>query len=217
MLVVLAPAPATALADKDCSDFSTQKAAQIFFLNNGGPQQDPHQLDAEGDGIACESNPCPCYYKKSLDGDTTTSDGGTKKVVQRARVIEVVDGDTVDVRLASGAKKRVRLIGIDTPEVYGGVECGGPEASSSLKKVLPRRTRVKLVSDTSQDLKDRYGRLLRYVTKVSTGKDVNRQQVFKGWATVYVYDNNPFNRVKTYRSAQRSANDANRGIWDLCV
>jgi hypothetical protein len=65
LFVVLGPAPSASAADKDCSDFATQKAAQIFFLKNGGPSRDPHRLDAEGDGIACESNPCACYYKNS--------------------------------------------------------------------------------------------------------------------------------------------------------
>lgn len=46
--------------DRDCSDFSSQSSAQSFFLNNGGPNSDPHSLDADNDGIACESNPCPC-------------------------------------------------------------------------------------------------------------------------------------------------------------
>jgi endonuclease YncB( thermonuclease family) len=137
--------------------------------------------------------------------------------VQRARVVYVVDGDTVDVRLASGAKRRVRLLGIDTPEVYGGIECGGPQASRSMKRMLPKGTRVKLTSDPSQDLKDRYGRLLRYVTKSSTGKDVNRRQVYKGLARVYVYAHHPFTRVDGYRQAQRAAKNRDVGIWGpLC-
>ncbi len=213
--VVLA-SPASA-ADRDCGDFATQKRAQIFFLKNGGPKRDPHRLDSDGDGIACESNPCACYFKKTLpDGTATTVNTASKRVVQRGRVVRVVDGDTIDVRLANGRTKRVRLVGIDTPEVYGTVECGGPQASRSLKRLLPLRTRVKLVSDPSQDLRDRYGRLLRYVTKVSTGKDMNRLQVARGWARVYVYNGNPFNRVASYRTAQRAANHADRGIWGAC-
>lgn len=41
--------------DKDCSDFATQEEAQAFFEANGGPQQDPHRLDKDGDGVACEA------------------------------------------------------------------------------------------------------------------------------------------------------------------
>jgi hypothetical protein len=47
-------APASA-GDKDCSDFPTQKAAQKFFKKHN-PSRDPHGLDADHDGIACESN-----------------------------------------------------------------------------------------------------------------------------------------------------------------
>ncbi|MBZ5738731.1 excalibur calcium-binding domain-containing protein [Nocardioides mangrovi] len=57
-----------AIADRDCGDFPSQRAAQIFFLNHGGPQSDPHGLDSDGDGIACESNPAPYYYGTSLPG-----------------------------------------------------------------------------------------------------------------------------------------------------
>jgi hypothetical protein len=42
-------------ADKDCSDFSTWRAAQKFYKRHGGPQRDPHRLDGDDDGIACES------------------------------------------------------------------------------------------------------------------------------------------------------------------
>lgn len=43
--------------DRDCPDFSTQKEAQIFFESNGGPARDPHRLDQDKDGIACETLP----------------------------------------------------------------------------------------------------------------------------------------------------------------
>ena len=129
-------------------------------------------------------------------------------------VLKVIDGDTIDVKIIKGAKKRVRLIGIDTPEVYGGTDCWGPEASKWLKKRLPRGTRVKLISDPSQDRKDRYNRLLRYVHKGA--KDMNKAQVRAGNAKVYVYDNTPFKRTKTYKSAQAKAKRADAGLWGNC-
>ncbi len=39
----------------NCSDFTTQLQAQDFFVSNGGPGKDPHKLDGDKDGIACES------------------------------------------------------------------------------------------------------------------------------------------------------------------
>ena len=41
--------------DRDCRHFETWSAAQDFFIRNGGPERDPHNLDADGDGIACEA------------------------------------------------------------------------------------------------------------------------------------------------------------------
>ncbi len=41
--------------DYNCSDFSTQKQAQAFYMKNGGPFRDPHGLDRDKDGVACES------------------------------------------------------------------------------------------------------------------------------------------------------------------
>lgn len=43
--------------DRDCGDFDTHDQAQNFFIAAGGPQEDPHRLDREGDGLACESLP----------------------------------------------------------------------------------------------------------------------------------------------------------------
>lgn len=43
--------------DRDCGDFDSQPVAQRFFRAAGGPEQDPHRLDGDDDGIACESLP----------------------------------------------------------------------------------------------------------------------------------------------------------------
>jgi hypothetical protein len=59
------PAAAPA-ADKDCANFASQRAAQIFFIKKGGPRYDPHRLDGDDDGVACEDNPCPCFRGKQL-------------------------------------------------------------------------------------------------------------------------------------------------------
>ena len=43
------------ITDKDCSDFSSQAQAQDFFIQESGPQKDPHKLDLDKDGVVCES------------------------------------------------------------------------------------------------------------------------------------------------------------------
>ena len=54
-----APVPPAAPADpdRDCSDFRTQAEAQAFYEAAGGPARDPHRLDVDGDGCACEDLP----------------------------------------------------------------------------------------------------------------------------------------------------------------
>ena len=203
-------APAQATADRDCADFANQAEAQRFYLAHS-PSSDPHRLDGDDDGRACDSLPCPC------SSATGGSGGGTGSVVRQAgNVTKVVDGDTIKVQLRPGVVRTVRLIGIDTPEVYGGVECGGRKASSSLKTMLPVGSRVRMVSDPTQARTDRYGRALRYVTKAFNGRDMNRAQLAKGWASVYVYAHDPFRRAGSYRDAQRAARNHDRGIWRLC-
>jgi hypothetical protein len=42
--------------DRDYTDFGSHEEVQRFFLANGGPSSDPHKLDRDHDGLACESN-----------------------------------------------------------------------------------------------------------------------------------------------------------------
>jgi len=65
-LLLTALPSAAAASDKDCADFASQRAAQIFFIKHGGPRYDPHRLDGDDDGVACEDNRCPCYIGRHL-------------------------------------------------------------------------------------------------------------------------------------------------------
>jgi hypothetical protein len=82
--VVAGPAQAK---DVNCSDFNTQAAAQQYFINHGGPNSDPDGLDAEGDGIACESNPCPC--STNTGGGGGGGGGGTQPKKKHALTAKV--------------------------------------------------------------------------------------------------------------------------------
>ncbi len=79
-----------------------------------------------------------------------------------ARVVRVVDGDTIEVRIG-GRDEYVRLIGVDTPETVKPdtpVQCFGERASHFTKRRLTGR-RVRLVFGVEP--RDVYGRLLAYV------------------------------------------------------
>ena len=93
-----------------------------------------------------------------------------------ARIAYVVDGDPV--ALTSGA--RVRLVQIDTPEVYNSTECYGRRASAITKRLLPSGTPVRLYPEPKTDTVDVYGRLLRYVIRARDGLNVNVRLVRVG-------------------------------------
>ena len=58
--------------DRNCSDFDTWEEAQDFFLAAGGPDSDPHGLDSNGDGVACESLPGSPTQASSTPSATPT-------------------------------------------------------------------------------------------------------------------------------------------------
>src|SRR6476660_449992 len=97
---------------------------------------------------------------------------------QLARIDYVVDGDTV--ALTNG--RHVRLVQIDTPEVYFSTECYGKQASKITKRLLPPGATVRLLREPKTDAVDSYGRLLRYVIRVRGNLNVNVQLVRLGAA-----------------------------------
>ncbi len=209
----LAFAPAAAQA-ATCSDYDNQAEAQ----------RAADTRDADGDGIYCETLPCPCLKPGGGDGGSESAPTPTrpekKAQVIDARITSVVDGDTVKVR-AYGAKRSrytVRLIGIDTPETKHptvGEECGGPEATASMERIGLNK-KVTMTTDPSQYSFDRYGRLLAYITVNSTKANLGVRQLSAGWATVYVYEGKRFQQYRKFKRAERSAREAERGIWDMC-
>jgi len=124
-------------------------------------------------------------------------------------VLSVADGDTITVDLA-GSRERVRLLGIDAPEVTGTTECFGNEATQYAKGILTG-TSVGLIRDPTQDDRDRFGRLLRYVI-LPDGTDFDAQLLALGYANEYTYDK-PYQRQSAYRAAESAANSADRGLW----
>ena len=202
--LTLIATPAASAGDLDCGDFSTQAQAQQYLTPG-----DPHGLDSEGDGVACESLPCPC--SSARPGGGAGRPDPPKVIRFRARVTEVIDGDTVEVRRRGGSLVTIRLLGIDTPEVYGGVECGGRAASNLMGRLA--RGAVKVKTDANQPKRDRYGRLLAYMAR--SGTDLGRRMVSKGRAKVYVVGSR-FSRYSSYMAAQRAAKQARLGTWRSC-
>ncbi len=135
-----------------------------------------------------------------------------------AQVLRVVDGDTVHVLLNSEEKK-VRLIGIDTPETVDprkAIQCFGKEASNYAKELLTGQT-VYLESDESQANVDKYQRLLRYIW-LADGTNFNMKMIAEGYAFEYTYAV-PYKYQEDFVQAQEEAQLAKKGLWgqDTCA
>ena len=128
------------------------------------------------------------------------------------RVDHVADGDTITLRNG----QRVRLVQIDTPEVYFGIECHGREASARTKQLLPAGTRVYLFPEPATDRVDGYGRLLRYVVRVSDGVNVNLRLVADGAAAPYFYDGRRGRYANKLEQLAKHARAKKLGLWKTC-
>ncbi len=130
----------------------------------------------------------------------------------RGRVVKVVDGDTIHVRLDGRGREKVRYIGVDTPETKHpriGVEPFGPEASALNRDLIGGR-RVQLRFD--RQLRDRYGRLLAYVYREPDGLFVNAELVRRGLAEVMRVPPN-VRHAERFEALEREARAAGRGMW----
>lgn len=141
---------------------------------------------------------------------------GTTNTVEQAdydatvTVTRVVDGDTIDISPSVRGLSRVRLIGMDTPEVYFGQQPYGQQASAFAKRELEGEE-VGLELDVQKV--DPYGRLLAYVY-LPNGEMFNETLLEEGYAQVATFPPN-VKYVDRFLAAQREARAANRGLWGL--
>lgn len=114
------------------------------------------------------------------------------------RCLRVTDGDTITID-AGGGKEKVRLIGIDAPELQ---QEGGREARQYLaKRILNRRVTVE------GETRDRYGRLLG--TVYLGAENINLSLVREGHA----WDYKAYSAGPVYTRAEQAARTARRGLW----
>ena len=128
-----------------------------------------------------------------------------------ATVSRVVDGDTIDVSL-HGEVMRVRLILVDTPEVFGTVGCYGEAASAFTQATVPPGTPVFLERDVSQT--DRYGRLLRYVY-LADGTMLDELLARDGYGRLATFPPDVKYRERI-AAAEAAARAEGAGLWGAC-
>ena len=130
------------------------------------------------------------------------------------RVLHVIDGDTILV-LIDGTSERVRLIGINTPETKGvntRDECFGLEASDRTNIMLARKE-VRLLGDSLNDDRDKFGRLLRYVY-LPDDTLINEELVRSGFATLY--RGAEFEKQDLFLRLESQARALGIGLWGAC-
>lgn len=137
-----------------------------------------------------------------------TPTGVSAETGEAATVAYVNDGDTL--RTTTG--RRVRLVQIDAPELYG--DCYGKAALVALRRLAPKGARVTLVRDPALDATDRYGRRLRYV--FVSGRNVNVALVREGAASPYFFRKERGRYARDLLDAVDEARTAQRGYWGAC-
>lgn len=147
------------------------------------------------------------------EGGSTTAPSSPGGELE-ARVVRIVDGDTLKVRVG-GAEDTVRLTGIDTPESKKPgtpVECYALEADRELRRLAGGES-VRLVLD--REPRDRYDRLLAYVYRERDGAFVNERLVRGGYAeTLSIAPNTRFE--ERFAEVEDAAREAARGLWGAC-
>lgn len=131
--------------------------------------------------------------------------------LNKYEVISVTDGDTFKIDY-NGEEKKVRLIGVDTPEsVSPNKEKNnnyGKEASNYTKERLEGQY-VSIEFDVQET--DQYGRFLAYVY-LEDGTMYNKELLEKGYAQVATYPPN-VKYVEEFEEIQKNARENNIGFW----
>lgn len=146
------------------------------------------------------------------------------------RVVQVIDGDTLVVQMPGYAEERLRLIGVDAPEVSDTPEPLGLEAAAYVVERLAGRI-VFLETDIKRV--DHHGRLLGYLwverpalpppgAQASACRDELRQKLFNaqllldGYAQMVTVPPN-VKYVEFFREFQREARESGQGLWGVAV
>lgn len=127
----------------------------------------------------------------------------------RVRVDTVFDGDTI--ALAGG--ERMRLRGIDAPEIRHGREPGQYYGQESKKRLASLVLGKDVFLETTELSTDRYGRKVG-VVRLGNGRIVNLIMVEEGAAFVYPHSTDKDARLtEQLMQAQRTAMSRSTGFW----
>lgn len=150
------------------------------------------------------SKPISLESREQTDLSLNAESQQAPSLKETTLVTRVVDGDTIEIQGGT----RVRLIGIDTPEVG---DCYAAEATNYLRSLIDGKT-VVLEKDVSET--DRYGRLLRYIWMDDVL--VNDELVQEGFAHSSTFPPD-VKYQERFLAAERESRKAGRGLWSECI
>lgn len=166
--------------------------------------------------VVCERSgltPLPAQRQAAIP-DSSDPNDLARYNDRKFRVVHVVDGDTLDIGAPDHGKlkTRIRLWGVDTPEVAHGGQPEmyfGPEARTFAERTLGDRE-VQIVLSPKRT-RDKYGRLLAYVLLERGGTMFNEMLVEQGYAYADTRFDHPYK--KRFEDAEKRARQSAVGLW----
>lgn len=140
-------------------------------------------------------------------GPQQTRDG-SRDQLRHTTVRKVLDGDT----FIGSRDERVRLLGIDAPEVEHGDASAEPYARESLDWLKRRIEGRRVTLRVGERSTDKYGRTLAWVSD-EDGQLINRESLHAGWSRLLADFGLPLDLEPELRRAEAEALIAHRGIW----
>lgn len=127
-------------------------------------------------------------------------------------IVVVYDGDTVGIEFPDGQRRKIRLIGIDSPETSHSDEQVRLQAQLSKRFAFYYLYRMHVTVEYDWEREDKYGRLLAYLWTEKNGL-FNEFILEEGFASAYLRF--PFKEEyrQKFIQAEKSARISNKGLW----
>jgi micrococcal nuclease len=154
------------------------------------------------------------WQPKQRTSEQVSSHDFEKYHAKTFTVVNVVDGDTLDIDIPDGKydHTRIRLWGIDTPETKNpktGVMYFGPQAAEFAEKLALGKQVVVYLEE--HRTRDKYGRLLAYVN-LPDGGFLNEVLLTEGFAYADTRFRHSF--YNKYKQLESVAQSGKKGLWE---
>jgi micrococcal nuclease len=142
-------------------------------------------------------------------------------ILTRVRVTRIVDGDTIYVRFGSGVEEKVRLIGVDAPEINHPTKGEEPFGIESAEYTYNMLDNIVAWVEFDEGERDQYGRMLAYLwlekpeaaseTEIRS-KMFNARLLLDGYARQVIFQPN-VKYVEYFSAFVNEARREKRGLW----